>query len=341
MRLSRLSRSAYAADVRQIDLGLDPYGSTDEYQLYVEDLAGLLSSCLARFPRLSALEVHGLPSSLSQEKTRVFVNTIVAALRYVPLPNLTELEISFPITHDFGKLFNDKASPTRVPIEHVLGSLRHLSLSVTEYTDIIGQRYWRTPVSSANAALPNESYTIYLSRLVQAAVNLDSLAISSTDILNLDNIEFASSLRLRSLCLSSVSISSFRLTSLIEQCEDTVKRIHLNLVKLNSGTWRDVLMQMCKLPRLHFFFIESVGYSLTGSSSDLATRLLPQPDDPDDIETHDSFDLYALGNLQRQVNANRVAAGLPPISEYYYRHVRRHSLEFIMGELGMGGHDSA
>lgn len=316
MGLSRLSHSAYAADVRQIDLRLGEYfGSTDKYQLDVEDLAGLLSSCLVRFPRLSALEVHRLPSSLSEEKTRVFISTIVAALRYVPLPNLTELEISFPITHDFGELFSDKASPIRVPIERVLGSLRHLHLSVTEYTSVIGQRFWRTPISPANAALPNESYMIYLSRLVEAAVNLDSLSIGSTNILNLDNIEFASSLRLKSLRLRSVSISPLRLTSLVEQCKDTVKHIELDFVKLNSGTWQDVLMQMCKLPHLHYFFVESVGYSSTGSSSHLADAPRP-PDDLESIETLNFIDLNALGNLQRQVNTNRVATGLPPISEY-------------------------
>ena len=338
--LSRLSRSTYAVNVRQIDLGFETYASTDEYQSYVEDLAGLLSSCLVRFPRLSALEVHSPPSYLPQEERRVFIDTIVAALRYVPLPNLTELELSFPITHEFGKLFSDKASPIRIPIEDILGSLRHLHLSVTEYTGLLWQRYDTRPVSPANAALPNESYAIHLFRLVQAAINLDSLLIRCTDVLTLDNIEFSPSLRLKSLCLDGVSISSPKLISLVEQCKDTVKHIELYLVQLNSGTWQNVLMRISKLPRLQYFLIDSVGYSLTGSSSELAARLLPQPDNPADIETNNVFDLFALGNLQRQVNANRVATGLPPMSKSVYQHLDRWSLEFAMERFGIVGHDS-
>ena len=56
----------------------------------------------------------------------VFINTVVAAIRYVPLLNLTELQVNFPITHDFGQLFSSKASTLRIPIEHVLRRPRHL-----------------------------------------------------------------------------------------------------------------------------------------------------------------------------------------------------------------------
>ncbi|MBE3045285.1 hypothetical protein IMZ48_22580 [Candidatus Bathyarchaeota archaeon] len=330
--------------MRQIDLGLDSDKYRDvHHPLYVQDLAGLLSPCLARFPRLSALEVHAFTSCLSQEGKRVFVDTIASALRYVPLPNLTELEIRFPLAHDFGKLFDDdEASTARVPIEHVLKPLRHLTLSVTEWTDYIGQRHWPTNVSAENAALPNDRYAFHLSRLVQAAVNLESLAIFSTDNLKLDNFKFASPLRLRTLCLLSMSISSPKLVSLLQQCKDTIKHVDFTLVKLNSGKWQDLFVGFCKIPNLHFFAVHAVGYSETGSSSHLAECLLPEPDDPRDIETRNSRDYHALGNLQRQVNANRAAVGLPPISEYEFRHVEKESLESVMmEELGMEGDHSA
>lgn len=339
VRLLELCNSPYAVYVRQIDLGFQSFdNSTNESSsLYVEDLAGLLPCCLVRLPNLNALEFRGPPSSLPQEKRRVFINTVVAALRYVPLLNLTELEVTFPIAHDFGQVFCSNTSSLRIPIEHVLQGLRHLGLYVSEYTNRRGQRYSPTPVSPENAALPNEIYATHLFRLVELAVNLDSLAISCTDLLSLDNIQFGRSLRLKSLYLSGVAISSHTLLSLVEQCNESIRSVQLWLVKLNSGTWQHILLQMSKLPHLLDFAIGSSGYSLTGTSSNLATQLLPPPDDPEDIETSNLLDIYALGNLQRQVNANRTAAGFSRISEYDYRHIQRGTLESAMEELSLGG----
>lgn len=91
---------------------------------------------------------------------------------------------------------------------------------------------------------------------------------------------------------------------------------------------------MCHLPRLLDVNIDHSGYSLTGSSSDLALRLLPDPERPLNIETMYSFDNDALGNLQRQVNLNRVAIGLRPFPETDYRHMRSASLsDFVLDEL--------
>lgn len=338
-RLLELSNSPYAVYVRQVDLRFEGTFSTDKsHSLYVEDLAGLLSCCLARFPNLSALEFHGPPSSLPPQEKGVFINTVVAAIRYVPLLNLTELEVNFPITHDFRQLFSSKASTLRIPIEHVLRRLRHLGLHVSEYTSHRGQRYWRrTPVLPENAAFPNEIYAVHLFRLVERAVNLESLSISSMDLLNLDNIQFDRSLRLKSLNLSRVSISSHTILSLVEQCKESIRSIQLWTVELNSGTWQHVLLQMSKLPHLIYFAIESSGYSSTGTSSNLALELLPPPDDPDDIETSNFLDTFALGNLQRQVNANRSAAGFSQFSEYEYRHIQKTTLESMMGEQSLGG----
>jgi hypothetical protein len=101
-----------------------------------------------------------------------------------------------------------------------------------------------------------------------------------------------------------------------------MKYIEFWLVKLNSGTWEQVLLEMCELPRLLDINIDSVGYSLTGSSSDLATRLLPSPDCPTNIETWHYDDFTALGNLQRQINSHRVAIGLKQFPDTDYRHIK-------------------
>lgn len=104
-------------------------------------------------------------------------------------------------------------------------------------------------------------------------------------------------------------------------------------VKLNSGTWRQVLLRMCHLPRLLDINIDHSGYSLTGSSSDLALRVLPAPERRLNIESMYSFDTDALGNLQRQVNLNRAAFGLRPFPETDYRHIKSASLDFMADEL--------
>jgi hypothetical protein len=343
VRLFELSNSPYAVYVRQVDLGFQHFehSAHESHPLYAEDLAGLLPCCLVKLPNLNALEFHGPPSSLPQDKRRVFINTVVAALHYVPLLNLTELEVTFPITHDFGQLFCSNTNSLRIPIERVLRGLRHLGLYVSEYTNLRGQRYGSTPVSPENAALPNEIYATHLFRLVELSVNLNSLAIGSTDLLSLDNIQFGRSLRLKSLYLSGVALSSHTLLSLVEQSNESIRSVQLWLVKLNSGTWQHILSQMSKLPHLLDFVIDSSGYSLTGTSSNLATHLLPPPDDPEDIETLNFLDVYALGDLQRQVNVNRTAAGLSSISKYDYRHIHRQTLESMVEQLGLGGQGSA
>lgn len=322
--------------MRQIDFGFNEYASSTTNSLYVEDLAGLLSSYLVRFANLNALEFHKPPPALPQEETRLYIHSIIAAFRYVPLPNLEELVIHFPITHNFRQFFPLKTSALQIPIINILQQLRHLELYVCAYTNRHHQRYWATPILPENAALPNETHASYLFRMIEPAINVRSLSIRSLDILNLDPVKFSPSLRLWSLSLSSVSISAHKLLSLVDQSRESVRYIDLQLVKLNSGTWHHVLLEMSKLPRLIDFAIDSSGYSLTGLSSHLVPGLLPEPDDPSNIETYETLDIPALGNLQRAVNANRVTAGLQPFSEYEYKYIGEPSLESWIQRLGLG-----
>lgn len=69
---------------------------------------------------------------------------------------------------------------------------------------------------------------------------------------------------------------------------------------------------------------------MTESSSDLALMLPSDPECPQNIETGDFFDMCALGNLQRQVNSNRINFGLRPFPEMDYRHINKASLESMM-----------
>jgi hypothetical protein len=118
--------------MRQIDNGYGSFlYSIGEVIFYTEDLAGLLSSCLGQFSNLKALEFRGpLLISLPYDNMKVSIDSILISLCYVPLPNLTELEIQFLITNDFALLFAENISILRMPIKQTLNRLHHLGLHV-------------------------------------------------------------------------------------------------------------------------------------------------------------------------------------------------------------------
>lgn len=320
----KLSKSPFALDVCHIDFGFKNtsyYDPTNTAALYIEDLFGCLSSCLVKFSNLAALEFHEPLSGLAQEQRRVYMDAVASTLRYVPLINLRELEIKFPITYDFGRFFPGQTSSVQIPIKDVTQTLRHLGVYSCEYTDQQEQRYWLQPVLPEYAALPNHTYATRMFGMIEIAPNLQSLAIQSCNILDIDFVAFPSSLCLRSLDLGGVSVSCNNLLSLIDQSSERMSFLNFSIVKLNSGTWRQILVRMCQLPHLLDVNIDHSGYSLTGTSSDLALTILPEPDRPQNIETEDFPDLPALGKLQRQVNSNRIALGLRPFPESDYRHM--------------------
>lgn len=249
------------------------------------------------------------------------MDTVASVLRYVPLPNLTELEIKFPITHDFGRFFPTNPSFLQIPTRDIVQRLRHLGLYVCANTDQHDQRHRLTPILPEYAALPNDNFASRLFRIAEIAPNLKSLAIHSVNILDIDFLAFPYSLCLRFLCLGGVSISSDILLLLLDQSAKRIRYINFWLIKLKSGTWQQVLLHMCKLPLLLDINIDFGGYSTTGSSSHLASRIAPDPQYRPNIETENSLDFSALGVLQRQVNSNRIAAGFQPFQDTDYRRI--------------------
>ncbi|RMJ23013.1 hypothetical protein PHISP_06127 [Aspergillus sp. HF37] len=311
LALREISESPCNIYVRQIGFEFDGYSVHEHVPKTsnVEDVAGILSSCLARFPALKCLEFLDAPN-LQPELKSAYFDTVAAALRYVPLPSLTELEFTLPITHDFGRFFPSEKNSLRIPIEKVLRRLQHLGLYVSEFTNREeAQQLLFMRVLPENATYPNQAHASHLFRMVELAANLKSLAIRSTDTLDLDDIKFPFSLCLRSLDLSRVSISAHTLLSLADQCSKTIRYIDLLMVQLNAGTWEHVLSQMCNLPHLVYFTIDCSGYSTTGSSAHLKG-----PENATNIETS-MLDLVAMRDLLRKVNANRIVAGLEPFPE--------------------------
>ncbi|KAJ5950122.1 hypothetical protein N7454_001706 [Penicillium verhagenii] len=327
-RLINLSKSHYATHVDQLDFGFARnYASTDRPvdSLYIKDLAEFYSPLLVKFTNLKALVFTEPPSLSPRDMRNLYMDTVISILHYVPLPSLTELEVHFPITYDFGRFFPSRLNSLQIPIKDVMQRLRHLSLRVEAFTDVVDQRYWQTPILPEHAALPNTTYAPRFFSVVELASNLETLELSSRNILDIDFLPFPSSLCLQCLCLVGVSVSYETLLALINQSAHKIQYIVLTLLKLKSGTWQRLLLEMCKLPSLLDIRVQHSGYSLTGSSSHLADRLLPLPDHPSNIESIHDFDLNALGNLQRRVNANRIGLGLKPFPETDYRHIHKSS----------------
>jgi hypothetical protein len=101
-RLRRLSASSYASYVLHIDLGVhsdDYYSKESDMSLFAEDMAGLLSPCLASFPNLRSLDFacsHRPEAPVPLEARKLLINSLISALRYVNLPNLRNSTSSFP-----------------------------------------------------------------------------------------------------------------------------------------------------------------------------------------------------------------------------------------------------
>lgn len=323
-RFAEISRSKYAAHVRSLETGYDRWGASLCRILGpdIQDFAGLLSPCLAQLSDLRVLKFRASGKSLTRDHERAAIKAIVTALRFVILPHLEGLELFFPIAHDFRYFFPSHFSPLHIPMEDLLHGLKYLVLHVTAYTKELGQRYWRTPVPAAYAALPNDLHAAHLFRLVELALNLEALQISSTDVIPFHTIHFNPALRLTSLCLARVLITFDHFSALTDQCRDHLKHIELSLVQLHSGTWHMVLTQLRQLPHLIDFSIKSCGYPATGPNAHLV-GILPPPDDPEPLETMSSADYEGLGELRNSVNANRVALGLEPWERRDFRWSRK------------------
>lgn len=307
VRLVEISRSPFAVYVQRIDVGLQflQNSSVESLSSYVEDLAGVLPGCLSRLPNIKAFGFYGTPSSLPWEITRVATNTIIAALRYGQLLNLTELEVTLPTAPEFGQLFGNEVSTLGTPIEHTLEGIRHLGLHV----DGKSNPYTRS----------DQTHTVYLFRLIELAVNVTSLAISGDSLLSLTNFQFIPPLCLKSLDLNGVETSARVLTSLIEQSKESIRSIRFCRVTIDSGGWESIFRRVSRLQHLLDVDIGSCGYTFTAANQGLGASTPCPPAWPQAILSQNVNDGWTLRNLLLQVNTNRIAAGLPVMPESPYK----------------------
>ena len=294
-RLVNLSNSPYAQYVRQVDIGYGsfPY-SIEDVTSYTVDLAGLLSSCLRQFSNLQALDFRGPPlASLSHYRMKASIDPIYMSLCYVPLPNLTELELQLPMTNDFAPLFPENSSTLRIPIEQILNRLQYLGLHVYAQTN-------------------QQSHAYHFSRIVELSTSLTSLSISSTNYLSIDCLRLGPAVRLRFLSLHKVKISSQILINVIEQCTESMQYIELRQVKIESSAWREILSAMDSLPYLYDFDI-SVGETPIRSERFHSPPPLFFAENIQDLGLS-GLDLVAFINLKKKVKLKR---GVPRHFSYW------------------------
>ncbi|GMF76298.1 unnamed protein product [Aspergillus oryzae] len=288
-RLVNLSKSPYAPYVRQVDIGYNSSCSIREVSLYTEDLAALLSSCLLQFYNLKALDFRGPPLALlPHDKMKASIDTILMSLCYVPLPNLTELEVHLPMTNDFAPLFAKNTSRLRIPIEQTLSRLQYLGLHVYAQTN-------------------QQSCAAHMLRVVELSTNLTSLSLSSTNYLSIDRLELSSMVHLRLLSLHKVKVSSRKLVNIIEQCNESMHYIELRQVKIESGTWREILSAIDSLPYLYDFDISVGETSIRSERFHSAPSLFFTAETVQDARPF-GLDHFALHNLKTRLKIKRAVA---------------------------------
>ncbi|EEA23136.1 hypothetical protein TMatcc_001997 [Talaromyces marneffei ATCC 18224] len=157
-----------------------------------------------------------------------------------------------------------------------------------------------------------------LDTLIKSSSNLLSLSILG-DLTLISFVKFDLGLRLRleSLKLCELEITSYDLLALLEACKESMRFISLDYLELVSGSWLHVLVQIKKnLTKLNtFFFMPSDPYL-----DELGSE---------DPEFEVCFLWHALGDIQRQTNSNRIAAGLKPWTSKTYLHLNYPPLEVI------------
>ncbi|RYP82948.1 hypothetical protein DL770_005461 [Monosporascus sp. CRB-9-2] len=343
-RLRELCTSPSCAPlVRRLEVGYhyfdhpgpDEWKPGSRYQLYAEDAARLLPVCLAALPNLEALDVRGpsFPSlnlgpagsagstahpisSLVEVPMRMFTDAVVSALRYIPLPRLVELNLRLAVTHEFGAFFPEHTTPCHIPVGDVMRRLRHLEISISDFTERDSRVTVRSDASlSALAGVhPNPDSAALPLRLVELAAtsgNLELLSIRGSDMLNLDALRLGDGVSLRHLVLTRVSASAESMLHILEQSRYSLRGVRLTQVELNAGTWRDVLAALATFPLLCYFSVDSGGYSRSGASGHLVAPL-PVTGGGSYIRSLEQADHDTLAALQRHAIRNRKGAGLLP-----------------------------
>jgi hypothetical protein len=254
--------------------------------------------------------------------SRLILLSMIENVLHECTPLLRSLEIRLPLTRDFEAL-NQYVTKAPVLLD-IISRLEDLDIAINDASGPGSFRYFHSPESDDHRDFPNRHHEDGFWRFVQLTTALKTLFVSGTHVLNLDMLPDVCTGTLQELYLTGVEVSCSKLDGLVRTNLTKLKSVQLWCVKLTSGRWADVLAKFCELQNLILFGIDSCGYSILGSASHRAQRLLPEPDNPQQIETvFWEEDYSALGALQRHVNGLRAAAHLQLYSDSDYRYMDR------------------
>jgi hypothetical protein len=257
-----------------------------------KDNASYLTFLLEQFTGLKAVGIW--PADIDEEgyeyEAQVLVNRmfpqIFLAVAKLEKPDLTELIMPIEsLTHLRAMLTFD---PNHALVRQFMQRLQHLKIHTI--TDII----------------INEELTLE-NPVLNVAPQLLSLDVSDNCVLHsLENTGIPQTLQLKSLSLSYLELDSYDLLDLLQRSKKTIKFLSLEYIILLEGSWLHVLIQMRKnLKLLELYFMGESFNGFEHSAEGLFFENIPLPPE---------YILHALGDLQRQINANRVAEGLEPFS---------------------------
>jgi hypothetical protein len=258
---------------------------------------------------------------------QLLTDLAVTALKDIPLTNHKDVRLGLSVTQELCQGFCNQLTMAKIPIEHIAERLRHLSVEFCGHEGNSGDLNETSSLPAAKSEFSNMICSFQTFRLVELAKNLDTLYLRSIETFNLEGLNLGHFRNLHALYLARVAISAESLLSLVEGCKESLKRIALERVELNSGTWETVLIRMSQLPSLRYIYIDGVGYSTTGKSSHLVPRKLPLVGDLEEIRTSNPLDHQARAHLERQINANRRAAQLLEFPEDCFRYTKLEPLK--------------
>jgi hypothetical protein len=306
--------------VRSVIFELETGGGEEEEEeeerdrhRYIElpdEVANRLPSLMAKFLNLRA--IHIWPSFTDKwERTIKMVPPILRSIANVPFRDLTELRLMVGDTPYLQDLFGNSNHDTAVKL--LAQRIQHLNL---------------------NGRFENEDNMVGLNMLLNATTGLRSLSLMGDGPdytrLVLDNIKFGQPPPLNYLELTFIDISSKHLLSLLEQCTEYLRFLSFHSVYLTSGSWLHVLSQVNKNLRLFKFVLT---YRISDEDWEKEHQDLEIPLDLFDEEDILKLAWCAHGDIRRQISANRLAAGLEPLSDAITNDcLRRPPLRSVMSE---------
>lgn len=304
--LEALSSSDYALLVRYIDFKPRPFFRAREeyeYSLIEGDIVERIPPLLSKFVNLNTANIW--PCQWDSEPFEAWFPRVLESIAKPQLRRLTRLHLPIDGSSYLTHCLN---SDHHAKVKQLIRQIEHLRLH-SRFND--------------NPHLQD------LDTLLETATNLSSLNIGGfCEVFNLPvgDIDCNQLLRLKSLELNFVFISSYELLGVLERCKDTIRFVKVDSVSLTKGSWLHVLMQIKNNLKLLDFYLFDWEISLNKELKNRGDIWL----DYGFFRRDYKLICLALGELQRQINANRLAEGLNRWPKKKFRSLGFLPLQFVM-----------